>query len=52
MSGKKAALILIGIIILVSLLVFIAISIFFAVYEPSINQTIQSFDWISSEKMI
>ncbi|MFC5558949.1 hypothetical protein ACFPN4_07465 [Ureibacillus thermophilus] len=52
MSGKKAALILIGIIILVSILVIIVLSIFFAVYEPSINQTIQTFDWISSEKII
>lgn len=34
MSGKKAAITLIGIVLLVCLLIFIAIKLFFATYEP------------------
>jgi len=52
MSGKKAAIILMGIILLVSLLVVIALTVFYAVYEPSINQSTQSLEFISSNKKI
>ncbi|MED3662224.1 hypothetical protein NST62_12570 [Ureibacillus sp. FSL K6-8385] len=52
MSGKKAAVLLIGIIIVVSILVVIALSIFYAVYEPQINQGIEAFQTIPSGQTI
>jgi hypothetical protein len=52
MSGKRAAIILVSIMLLVSILVIVAISIFYATYEPTINQSMIPFELSHSNNTI
>mgnify|MGYP007126184717 CR=1 FL=1 len=52
MSGKRAAIILVSIMLLVSILVIVAITIFYATYEPTINQSILPFELSHSNNTI
>lgn len=49
MDGKKAAIILIGIILIVSILIVIALSIFYSTYKSPINQSMELMEQVSNQ---